>query len=97
LSSLLFSCSDEGSSNSQVGEGGTAANSEGTNVEGGTYIDGEEGTVTTGDSEETNGEDATVESDGDDIVNSGNGSDVGNDSGSVEGGTYNGEDATVEE
>jgi hypothetical protein len=47
LSSLLFSCSDEGSSNSQVGEGGTARHSEGTNVEGGTYIDGEEGTITT--------------------------------------------------
>jgi hypothetical protein len=36
LSSLLFSCSDEGSSNSQVGEGGTVRHSEGTNVEGGT-------------------------------------------------------------
>jgi hypothetical protein len=47
LSTLLFSCSDEGSSNSQVGEGGKAGNSEGTNVEGGTYIDGDKGNVTT--------------------------------------------------
>jgi hypothetical protein len=89
LSTLLFSCSDEGSSNSDEivneGNGGDVGNDSGS-VEGGTY----------------NGEDATVESDSGDVTaNGGDGGDVGfSGNTSVEGGTYigeDGEDATVED
>jgi hypothetical protein len=82
LSTLLFSCSDEDSSNSS-GDGGDVGHtlSDGGSVEGGTYIGGDGGDVT---SDEGSSE-------------AGEGGEAGNSEGTnVQGGTYiNGEDGNV--